>query len=101
MKKVSLVLLALTFGLVAFAGKPADAGKGGQCVQAGIEVLRGLEAFVPAAQQQVDYSAFAGPDGIRLPLEKGSNLSLGTVISLHATNPGVFAWCDETSSARR
>ena len=99
MKKVLIVLLTigLSLGFVALAKRPADAGAGGQCVQAGIAVLQTLPGGVPAAaKKQIDYSAFADPENgpIRLELAEGSFLSLGTVVSLHATNPSLFAWCD-------
>ena len=87
-------VIGLNLGFVALAKRPADAGAGGQCVQEGIATLNSLGALQAAAQKQVDYADFAGEDGVRLPLEEGSFLSLGTVVSLHATNPGLFAWCD-------
>ena len=99
MKK--LVIVALTIGLslgfVALAMRPADAGAGGQCVQAGIATLQSLPGGVPAAaKKQIDYSAFADPvEGpIFADLPEGSNLSLGQVVKLHTSNPELFAWCN-------
>jgi hypothetical protein len=96
MKKVLIVALTigLSLGFAAFAQRPANPGAGGQCVRAGIGTLLSLNAVPAAAQQKVDYSAFAGEDGIRLPLEEPTFLSLGTVVKLHTTNPELFAWCD-------
>lgn len=96
MKNIAIVALtaALSLGFVAFAARPTNPGAGGQCVQAGIETLKSLNALQAAAQQQVDYSAFTGPDGIRLDLPEGTFLSLGQVVRLHASNPELFAWCD-------
>jgi hypothetical protein len=67
MKKVLIVALTigLSLGFVAFAQRPANPGSGGQCVRAGIGTLLSLGAVPAAAQQKVDYSAFAGEDGIR------------------------------------
>ena len=101
MKK--LVIVALTIGLslgfVALAKRPADAGAGGQCVQAGIAVLQTLPGGVPAAaKKQIDYSAFGTGEGglglIDANLPEGSFLSLGQVVKLHTSNPELFAWCN-------
>ena len=35
-----------------------------------------------------------GAGSSRVALPAGSFLPLGTVISLHRTNPELFAWCD-------
>jgi len=96
MKKVLIValVLGLSLGFVAFAKRPLDPGAGGQCVREGIGTLLSLGAVPAAAQQKVDYSAFAGEDGIRLDLPEGTFLSLGAVVKLHTTNPELFAWCD-------
>lgn len=95
MKKLVIVALAFALSLgIAFAQRPANPGAGGQCVQAGLATLSEVASITAAAQKTIDYSGFAGDDGIRLPLETGSFLSLGAVVSLHATNPGAFAWCD-------
>jgi hypothetical protein len=96
MKKLAVVALTavLSLGFVAFAAKPANPGAGGQCVQEGIATLKSLGALQAAAQQKVDYSAFTGPNGIRLDLPAGTFLSLGQVVKLHTSNPELFAWCD-------
>jgi hypothetical protein len=96
MKKLAIVALTavLSLGFVAFAARPANPGAGGQCVQAGIATLKSLDALQAAAQQQVDYAAYTGPDGIRLDLPEGTFLSLGQVVKLHTSNPELFAWCD-------
>jgi hypothetical protein len=97
MKKLWIVALtaALSLGALAFAGKPANPGAGGQCVQAGIATLNALDLFDAATKKQIDYSTLANPDNgpIFAKLPAGSNLSLGQVVSLHATNPSLFAWC--------
>ena len=98
MKKLWIVALtaALSLGALAFAAKPANPGAGGQCVQAGIGTLKSLDLFDAATKKQIDYSELANPvDGpIFAELPSGSNLSLGQVVSLHAKNPGLFAWCN-------
>lgn len=103
LKKIAIATAAaaLTVGLAASpaaAAKPANpgAGAGGACVQAGIAKLKELGALQLAAQQKVDYADFGlnGTGDVRLPLETGSFLSLGTVVSLHASSPELFSWCD-------
>ncbi len=49
---------------------------GGGCVQKGLQTIRTVASIREAAQQKIDYSDLAGPDGIRLPLEEGAFLSL-------------------------
>jgi hypothetical protein len=100
-KKIALATTALVLsaGFVAApatAAQPAKPGAGGACVQAGIATLNELGALQLTAQKKVDFAAFGtnGTGQIRLPLETGSFLSLGQVVSLHATNPGLFSWCD-------
>lgn len=97
MKKLWIVALiaALSLGALAFARKPVDAGQGGQCVQAGLATLNELGLFGKATKKQIDYSTLADPVNgpIFTTLPEGSNLSLGQVVSLHATNPSLFAWC--------
>ena len=100
MKKVIVValVLALSLGFVAFAKRPANAGAGGQCVQAGLGTLTSLGLLQAAAQKQIDYSTFGEGEGnlglIRTELPTGSNLSLGQVVRLHTSNPELFTWCD-------
>lgn len=101
LKKIAIATAAaaLTVGLAASpaaAAKPADPGAGGACVQAGIAKLKELGALQLAAQRGVDYAAFGlnGSGDVRLDLEEGSFLSLGQVVSLHASSPELFSWCD-------
>jgi hypothetical protein len=69
--------------------------EGAACVQAGLGTLKSLGLLQAAAQQKIDYSTLAnsanGPIFADLPA--GSYLSLGQVVKLHKTNPGLFAWC--------
>ncbi len=96
------IAIALTAGVAAAtvgfgaAGTASAAPKGGgACVQAGLETLRTLDLFQDATKKKIDYSTLAdeenGPIFANLP--EGSNFSLGQVVSLHATNPTLFAWC--------
>jgi hypothetical protein len=102
MKTLWIVALiaALSLGALAFARKPVDAGKGGQCIRAGVTTLVSLDAVSAAARGQIDYSAFGtlsdGPfaGAIDLPLEEGSFIPLKDVIALHRTSPDTFAWCN-------
>jgi hypothetical protein len=99
MKKLWIVALtaALSLGAIAFAGKPANPGAGGQCVQAGLATLKAGDGalFEQATKKQLDYSTLADPVNgpIFAELPEGSNLSLGQVVSLHAKSPSLFAWC--------
>jgi hypothetical protein len=103
-KKIITAVAVAGLSVVSLAGaaeakKPAVPGGGGACVQEGLEVLRTV-ASIPAAAKGIDYSPFGQEDGngaIRLALPEPSVLSLGTVVSLHATNPGLFSWCDDVS----
>lgn len=98
MKNVLIVALTigLSLGFVGLAKRPADAGAGGQCVQAGIGTLQSLGLLQAAAQKQIDYSTLADADDgpIFADLPEGSNLSLGQVVKLHTSNPELFAWCN-------
>ena len=69
--------------------------QGAACVQAGLGTLKSLGLLQAAAQQQIDYSTLADPatGPIFADLPAGSYLSLGQVVKLHKTNPGLFAWC--------
>lgn len=105
-KQLAAGALAGTFALGLLAA-PADAKKpettpaneGAACVQAGIAFLKDNGLFLAAAknvsQQNIDYSALADPENgpIFADLPEGSYLSLGQVVSLHASNPELFAWC--------
>ena len=70
---------------------------GGACVQDGIEFLKSTGNFSKAVKKQIDYSTLADPEEgpIFADLPEGSNLSLGQVVSLHATSPETFAWCND------
>jgi hypothetical protein len=100
-KKIAVALTAgiaaATVGLGAGAveARPANPGAGGACVQDGIAFLKDNGLFQLAVKKQIDYSTIADPVAgpIFTTLPKGSNLSLGQVVSLHATNPNLFAWC--------
>ena len=96
--RAGVVAVALATTLAAAApASAADAprNQGGACVQAGLSTLKSLGLLQAAAQQKVDYSTLAdsanGPIFANLPA--GSYLSLGQVVKLHKTNPGLFAWC--------
>ena len=95
---IVLLTIGLSLGVIACAKRSADAGAGGQCVQAGIATLPSLPGGVPAAaKKQIDDSAFGTGDGglglIDAELPEGSFLSLGQVVKLHTSNPELFAWC--------
>jgi len=92
-----LISLPLTVALSApaqAAPKPASAG-GGACAQAGLDTLKSLDLLQAAAAKQVDYSTLADPVAgpIFTTLPTGSFLSLGQVVKLHTSSPGLFAWC--------
>jgi hypothetical protein len=105
-KKLALGVAALGLGLgsLASAGsvsaaKPDSPGAGGKCVVEGVKVLRSLDGGVAAAARgEVDYAPFGSQeDGlglIRLAFDGPAFLPLSTVITLHTTNPELFAWCD-------
>lgn len=86
--------LALVTSGTAAAAQPADPGKGGRCAAAGTTVLASNGLMSMAAKGTLDYSAFAGDEGIRLPLTSPTYLPLKDVIALHRTSPELFAWCD-------
>jgi hypothetical protein len=101
MKKLWIIALtaALSLGAIAFAGKPANPGAGGQCVQAGIGFLQDTSLLTTAAKKGIDYSLL-GPSSdspfkglLTVDLDPGSFLSLGQVVKLHTSNPELFSWC--------
>jgi len=98
-KKIAIALTAgvaaATAGFGATGTASAAPKGGGACVQAGIGTLKELGLFQDATKKKIDYSTLADPEGgpIFAELPAGSNLSLGQVVSLHATNPTLFAWC--------
>ena len=96
-KKIAIATatVALSIGLAAAPATAAPANSGAACVQAGIGTLKELGLLQAAAQKQIDYSTLADPVNgpIFADLPEGSDLSLGQVVKLHTTNPGLFAWC--------
>jgi len=86
---------ALAVAPIGSAAQPAP-GKGGRCIAAGVGTLVSLGLVDEAARGEVDYAPLGlnGAGLIRVALPTGSFLPLGTVISLHRTNPELFAWCD-------
>lgn len=87
---------ALAAAPVGSAAKPADPGKGGRCIAAGVGTLVNAGLITQAAQGKLDYAPFGtnGAGLIRVALPEGSFIPLSQVISLHRTNPELFAWCD-------
>lgn len=87
---------ALMVAPVASAAKPSNPGQGGRCIAAGVGTLVGAGLITQAAKGQLDYAQFGtnGAGLIRLALPAGSFIPLNQVISLHRTNPELFAWCD-------
>jgi hypothetical protein len=87
---------ALAVAPIGSAAKPADPGKGGRCIAAGVGTLVSLDAISAAARGELDYAPYGlnGLGLIRVALPAGSYLPLSTVIGLHRTNPELFAWCD-------
>ncbi|HUF01872.1 MAG TPA: hypothetical protein VMN35_05560 [Gaiellaceae bacterium] len=93
---VALAAMALT--ATASAQRPADPGKGGRCIAAGVGTLVSLGLIDEAAKGQVDYAPLGSQSGgaglIRVEFDGPAYLPLSTVIGLHRTNPELFAWCD-------
>lgn len=89
---------ALAVAPIGSAAKPADPGKGGRCIAAGVGTLVSLGAISTAAQGKLDYAPLgtqAGGAGlIRISFSEPAYLKLSTVIGLHRTNPELFVWCD-------
>jgi len=87
---------ALTATPLGSAAKPADPGKGGRCIAAGVGTLVSLGLMDEAARGRLDYAPLdASGDGlIRAELGDEAFLPLSTVIGLHRTNPELFVWCD-------
>ena len=101
LKRIAVVAAVVTATALALAplgsaAKPADPGKGGRCIAAGVGTLVSLGLIDDAARGEVDYAPLGlnGAGLIRVALPTGSFLPLSTVISLHRTNPELFAWCD-------
>ena len=87
---------ALAVAPIGTAAKPADPGKGGRCIAAGVGTLVSLGLIDEAARGQLDYAPFdaSGAGFIRAELGDEAFLPLSTVIRLHRTNPELFVWCD-------
>ena len=94
---VAVAAMALT--ATASAQRPAEPGKGGRCIAAGVGTLVSLGLIDEAAQGRLDYAPLGSQEGglglIRLELDEPTYLPLSTVIGLHRTSPGLFAWCDD------
>lgn len=88
---------ALAAAPVGAAAKPADPGKGGRCIAAGVGTLVSLGLIDEAARGQLDYAPFdaSGAGLIRAELGDSAFLPLSTVIRLHRTSLELFAWCDD------
>jgi hypothetical protein len=97
LKKTAIVTaaVALGVGLAAAPAAAAPSNPGAACSQAGIGTLKDLGLLQAAARKQIDYSTLADPVNgpIFADLPEGSYLSLGPVVTLHHTNPELFAWC--------
>jgi len=100
-KRLSLIAgavaaAALMVAPVGSAAKPTDPGQGGRCIAAGVGTLVDAGLITQAAEGTLDYAAFGtnGAGLVRLALPVGSFIPLNQVISLHRTNPELFAWCD-------
>jgi hypothetical protein len=97
LKKTAIVTaaVALGVGLAAAPAAAAPSNPGATCSQAGIGTLKDLGLLQAAARKQIDYSTLADPVNgpIFADLPEGSYLSLGQVVTLHHTNPELFAWC--------
>jgi hypothetical protein len=89
---------ALTAAPLGSAAKPADPGKGGRCIAAGVGTLVSLGLIDEAAKGQLDYAPLGNQPGgagaIRVAFTGPAFLPLSTVIGLHRTSPQLFAWCD-------
>jgi hypothetical protein len=97
LKKTAIVTaaVALGVGLAAAPAAAAPSNPGAACSQAGIGTLKDLGLLQAAARNQIDYSTLADPVNgpIFADLPEGSYRSLGQVVTLHHTNPELFAWC--------
>jgi hypothetical protein len=103
-KKIAIALTAgvaaatMGFGAAGTASA-APNNEGAACVQKGIGFLKANNLLQAAAQnpakKTIDYSDLADPvkGPIFTTLPDGSYFSLGQVVKLHTTNPGLFLWC--------
>ena len=107
-KKIAIALTAGVAAATVGFGAPgpvnAAPSANGACVQAGIGTLTSLGLLQAAAQKKVNYALIDidGPGIPSIPLPGGlidtqlgdeAFLSLGAVVKLHTTSPGLFAWC--------
>ena len=94
----TIALAAMALTATASAERPADSGKGGRCIAAGVGTLVSLDLIDEAAKGQLDYAPLGSQPGgaglIRVEFAGPTYLPLSTVIGLHRTSPGLFAWCD-------
>jgi hypothetical protein len=94
----TIALAAMALTATASAERPADPGKGGRCIAAGVGTLVSLDLIDEAAKGQLDYAPLGSQPGgaglIRVEFAGPTYLPLSTVIGLHRTSPGLFAWCD-------
>ena len=92
---VAASALAITSTAVAGGGNSESAKSAASCVQAGIGTLVSLGLIDEAARGEIDYSTLADPTNgpIFTSLPGGSYIPLKDVVSLHRTNPELFAWC--------
>jgi hypothetical protein len=94
----TIALAAMALTATASAQRPADPGKGGRCIAAGVGTLVSLGLIDEAAKGQLDYAPLGSQPGgaglIRVEFAGPAYLPLSTVIGLHRTSPGLFAWCD-------
>jgi hypothetical protein len=71
------------------------------CLRAGQDTLRALDAFQAAAQGNLDYAPFMDATDGPIFIDAGTAESLfgttylpmSTVFQLHLDAPGLFAWC--------
>jgi hypothetical protein len=94
----TIALAAMALTATASAQRPADPGDGGRCIAAGVGTLVSLGLIDEAAKGQLDYAPLGSQPGgaglIRVAFAGPAYLPLSTVIGLHRTSPGLFAWCD-------
>jgi len=94
----TIALAAMALTATASAERPADPGKGGRCIAAGVGTLVSLDLIDEAAKGRLDYAPLGSQPGgaglIRVEFAGPTYLPLSTVIGLHRTSPGLFAWCD-------
>lgn len=101
-KRLALIAAVIAAAALAVApigsAKPADPGKGGRCIAAGVGTLVSLGLIADAAQGKVDYAPLGSQPGgaglIRVAFAGPAFLKLSDVIGLHRTNPELFVWCD-------